>query len=283
MRYTRTGLIAILIAVEIFIAGAIVASAGGLHAFSGVSDAQTFSYAPYDLPAVDAGETPHVVIDDHDSHVTVMASADGKIHVTDQTHIAGWGWGARPGRLSVEKTSDGVMIRRPAAAGRIVIFGFEDGGTQVEVPAGAALEIRDSSGANISDLTGTVSAISNDGRLTLTNVHSSDISLRTADGRIMLDKVDADKLNGETSDGSIHATDLHVRTGALNTADGSITIALRDAGDVTLHARTADGSIRFNGVRQGDSPADYTFGNGSGSLSVATQDGSIRVFTNGAN
>jgi DUF4097 and DUF4098 domain-containing protein YvlB len=77
---------------------------------------------------------------------------------------------------------------------------------------------------------------------------------------------------------------LRVRNGTAHTADGSITLAFADAGDVTVHARTADGSIRINGMRQDDSsPTDYKLGNGSGSLDVATQDGSIRVTTNGAN
>lgn len=280
MRYTRTGVIAILIAAEIFIAGAIVASAGGLSSFSGIHDARTFDYTPNMTATVDAGQTPHVVIDDRDSTVTVVASSDGKIHVTDATHIHGWGWGSRPGQLKVEKTSDGVLIQRPSVADRIVIFGFEFSGTQVEVPAGATLEIRDSSGARITGLTGTIDARSNDGSIRATNVRSDAVSLRTSDGRIYLTNVDAVKLDGQTSDGSIIADNLHVGSGTLRTSDGSIKIALSNA-DVKVRAQTSDGSIRFNGMRQADSPAEYTFGNGSGSLDVATQDGSIRV-TNGA-
>jgi hypothetical protein len=51
-----------------------------------------------------------------------------------------------------------------------------------------------------------------------------------------------------------------------------------------VRARTLDGSIRINDVRQDSSATvDYKLGNGAGSLDVATQDGSIRVTTNGAN
>ncbi len=96
--------------------------------------------------------------------------------------------------------------------------------------------------------------------------------------------MNADKLEATTQDGSIHASDMRVRNGSLHTSDGSITIGLADAGDVTVRAHTQDGSIRINGMRQDNAvPADYKLGNGAGSLDLATQDGSIRVTTNGAN
>ncbi len=284
MRYSRTGVIAVLIAAELFIASVIVVSAGGLKTFSGAASGHDIAFEPYSLPAVDAGSQPHVVIDDPDSRVTITPSNDGKIHVSDSTRIAGWGWGSRPQRVQVHQTSDGVLIARPSTPGRIVIFGFESSGTDVALPPNATVEIRNSSGAMLSDLTGTISAHSDDGHITATNVQSGDVSLHTSDGRIVLTSVNADKLDATTLDGSIHVSDLRVRNGSLHTSDGSITIGLADAGDVTVRARTLDGSVRINGMRQDDSaPVDYKLGTGAGSLDVATQDGSIRVTTNGAN
>lgn len=283
MRYSRTGVIAILIAVEIMIAGAIVASAGGLNTLSGAGNLHTFGYTPYSFAAIDAGGTPHVVIDDPGSRVTVSASSDGKVHVTDTRHVHGWGWGNRPSQLRVEKTSDGVLIERPDTTEPIVILGFEFGGTAVQVPPGAALDIRGASGADVSDLTGSIAVRSSDGHISATNVRTSDLSLTTGDGHIALANVDADKINAVTSDGAIRVSNLRVRNGVLHTSDGSIRIELAGGNDLTVRASTADGSIRMNGVRQEGSPAEYKFGNGSGSLDVATQDGSIRVTTNGAN
>ncbi len=284
MRYSRTGIIAVLIAAELFIASIIVVSAGGLKTFSRASSGHNIAFEPYSLPAIDAGSQPRVVIDDPDSRVTITPSDDGKIHVSDSTRIAGWGWGSRPQRVQVHQTSDGVFIERPSTPGRIVIFGFESSGTDVALPPNATVEIRNSSGAMLSDLTGTVTAHSSDGRISVTNVHSGNVSLHTSDGRIVLTNVNADRLDATTQDGSIRVSDLRVRNGSLHTSDGSITVALADAGDVTVRAHTVDGSIRINGLRQGDPvPVDYKLGNGAGSLDVATQDGSIRVTTNGAN
>jgi len=280
MRYSRTGIIAVLIAAELFIASIIVVSASGLGTFKAIGDVHGLSNMSYAFPAIDAGDTPHVVIDDPSSRVTVSASNDGKVHVTDTRHIHGWG--SAPVRVHVQKTADGVLIERPAASGSGMIFGLEFGGTTVEVPAGTTLEIRNAEGADVSDLTGTIAVRSSDGHISASNVHTADLSLTTADGHISLEDVAADKLQAVTSDGSIRVSNLRVRSGVLHTGDGSIHIGFADAGDVTVHAQTGDGSIRMNGIRQEGSPADYKFGNGSGTLDVATQDGSIRVATNGA-
>ena len=239
MRYTRTGIIAVLIAAEVFIASIIVVSAGGLKTFSAAGSAHDFSYAPYSLPAVEAGSRPHVVIDDPDSRVVVTASTDGQVHVTDATRIGGWGWGSRPQHLQIRKTGDGVVIERPATPGRIVIFGFEMSRTEVALPADAALEITHSGGADVSDLTGTISVHSDDGHIMATNLRSGDVALTTADGRITLDNIDADKLAVSTQDGSIRASSLRVRNGSAHTSDGSISLAFADTGDLTLHARPA--------------------------------------------
>jgi hypothetical protein len=281
MRYSRTGIIAVLIAVELFVAGIIAVSAGGLKTFTAMGDAHGFSNMSYTLPAIDAGDRPHVVINDAGSSVVVTASSDGKVHVTDTRHIHGWG--SAPARVQVQKTADGVLIERPDTPGSTLVFGLEFGGTSVEIPPGATLEIRNASGADVSDLTGTIAVRSNDGHISATNVHSADLSLTSGDGHISLTDIDAGKLNAVTADGAIRVSNLRVRNGVLHTSDGSIHIGFADAGDVTVRARTGDGSIRMNGIRQDGSPVEYKFGNGSGTLDVATQDGSIRVNTNGAN
>jgi len=284
MRYSRTGVIAVLIAAELFIAAVIIVSAGGLRTFSAAGSAHDISYSPYSLPAVDAGSHPHVVIDDADSRVTVTPSSDGQVHVTDAARMSGWGWGSKPQHLQVRKTADGVTIERPATPGNTMIFGFQSSRTAVALPAGATIEILHSGGADLSDLTGTISVHSDDGHVTATNVRTANLTMNTADGHITLDNVNADTLDVTTMDGSIRASNLRARNGKAHTMDGSITLAFADAGDITVRAHTLDGSIRINGMRQDDSsPIEYKLGNGSGSLDVATQDGSIRVTTNGAN
>lgn len=280
MRYTRTGIIAVLVAVEVFIAGTIVAVAGG---FSGQPGAfRSASYQPVSLAPIDAGSQPHVVVRDPDSHLVITASNDGQVHVTDATRVAGWLWGAAPKHVQMQRTPDGVVIERPSAP-RTLIFGFESSRTEIALPPNATLDIQQAGGTDLSDLTGVIAVHSNDGHIEAHNIRSSQLSFSSADGHIYLDDVSADRIDAATADGSIHATALHTGGGRLHTDDGSIRLTFADASNLTVHARTADGSIRVNGVRQrAESPADYTLGDGTGSLDVSTSDGSIRINTNGA-
>lgn len=283
MRYSRTGIIAVLIAAEVFIAGVIIVSAGGLKNFSVSANDLGSNYSRYSPPAVAVGSRPHVVIDDADSRVTLTASSDGKIHVIDASRLAGWGWGSRPGKLQMHVTGDGVFIQRPGRSGHGIFFGMDFGRTEIAVPPDATVDVQHSSGADLSDLTGTVHVRSDDGHITARSLRSKDLSLSSGDGHISLQDVAADKLDAVTSDGSIRASGLRVGNGSLHTGDGSITLVFADTGNLTLHARTGDGSISVNGARQSDSsPLDYKLGNGAGSLDVSTQDGSIRVTSKGA-
>lgn len=288
MRYSRTGIVAVLLAAEVFIGAAIVWVLGGGHAgwpvqaagFHSVSQ-QGKTYSP-----IDAGSAPHVVIDDPDSRVVITASTDGKVHVTDDSHRFGWVWGTTPAPLSVERTADGVSIRR--GDGRlhtVAIFGVDFQHTEIALPPASALEIQRCGGAEISGVTGSLAAHSVDGSISLSGVHASDIKLTSDDGGLRFNDVNAPAIDATTNDGSIRATALSVNGGRLQTNDGSIRVSLADA-NLTVHAHTGDGSIRVNGqrvARDGDSDAaDYQFGQGSGSLQVSTQDGSIHISTNGA-
>lgn len=252
MRYSRTGIVAVLLAAEVFIGGAILwtltggrmtwpAQASGLHR---VSDQAGKTFAP-----IDAGSTPHVVIDDPDSRIVITTSADGKVHVTDDARTVGWVWGT-PGshaNLSVVKTGDGVSITRGGGQQQVAIVGFDYQHTDVEVPAGAFVDVRRCGGADVTGLAGQV------------RIHSVD--------------------------GSIKGRGLRVTGGEIQTDDGAIRLAFADA-NVSVHAKTSDGSIHFDGRRAaGDDEsagADLQIGTGGGSLLVSSQDGSIHISTNGA-
>lgn len=248
MRYSRTGVIAVLLAAEVFVGGAIIwtmtgggwsAQAAGLHRVS----EQGKSYAP-----IEAGNAPHVVIDDPASRVVIAASTDGKVHITDATRHEGWflGQPAHPG-LTIERTPDGVSVSRGSSTDGIGFIGIDFQHTDVAVPPNAFVDVRHCGGADVSGLAGQV------------RIHCGD--------------------------GSIHGHDLRVTGGAMRTDDGSIHLAFADA-NLAVRAQTGDGSIRFNGRRaaQDDDSgaADYHVGTGGGSLQVSTQDGSIHISTNGA-
>jgi hypothetical protein len=269
MRYSRFGIVAVLLAVEVFIGGAILWAFGGGRAGWPAAHAESINTMS-ELAQVDAGQAPHVVVDDPDNRVVITASNDGKVHVTDHTHRVGWFLGPHANaKLAVQRTADGVLIRRgdDQPAQSIAFVGIDFQRTEVAVPPNSRLDIQRCGGATVS------------------GVQASGVKIACGDGSVHLSDVQAPTVEAATDDGSIRATNLRISGGSLHTNDGSIRIALADA-NLTVHARTGDGSIRFNDSRleqDGDSAAAaYKVGTGDGSLQLSTQDGSIHITTNGA-
>lgn len=299
MRYSRLGIVAVLIGIEVFVAAVIIFTVGGLRPGFASSTARR-RYVPSVVSPLDAGARPNVVVDDADSRVVVTPSTDGKVHVTDATRASGWEWGwSPPSHVSMVRTADGVLIRRPTS-----VFGTSGYSTVTEVamPPGGRLDIRDAGSAEVSDLQGAVRVRCNDGRIDAsslsggadlstadgrieaTGIRGDRLSIATDDGSVGLDDVAVGVLDGSTADGSIGASQMQIRGGKLSTDDGSIRIAFTGTPNLMLHARTMDGSISIDGQNKaGDgSSVDYRLGNGAGSLDLSTQDGSIRILTNGA-
>jgi hypothetical protein len=266
MRYSRRGIVLVLLAAEVFIGGAILWSLGGGRWPAGAAAVNNMS----ELAQIDAGQAPHIIVDDPSNRVVITASADGKVHVTDHTHIWGWYLGARSNvPLTVSRIADGVVIRRgdggtPAG---VAFFGVYFKRTDIAVPPNARLEIQRCDGA------------------TVDGVQAGDVKIACSDGSLHFSDLQTASIDANTGDGSIKATNLRVGGGTLRTNDGSIRVALAD-GNLTVRAQTNDGSIRFNGARaeqSGDSgSADYQVGTGGGPLQLSTQDGSIHITTNGA-
>jgi hypothetical protein len=268
MRYSRIGIVAVLLAAEVFIGGAILWSFGGGRIAWGAQPTSINNMS--EQAQLDAGQAPHVVVDDPDNRVVITSSADGKVHVTDHTHRVGWFLGPRTdAKLTVERTADGVSIRRGDGQphNSIAFFGIDFQRTEVAVPPNARLDIQRCGGASV------------DG------VQASDVKIACSDGSLHFDDVQSPSIDANTDDGSIKATNLRVEGGTLHTNDGSIRVALADT-NLTVHAQTNDGSIRFNGHRAAQDSdsgtAEYQVGTGGGSLQLSTQDGSIHISTNGA-
>ncbi len=269
---SRTGLILLLTGVEVAIAGFALVVTRGHHGFSAsAAGLHRLSYAGRTYAPIDAGARPHVFVSDPNSRVSVVASNDGLVHVTDGTSTSGIIYGTAPiAEETVERTPDGVSVRRPSDNANYFSFGFLERRVRIAVPPGASLEIAKCSGADVSDLRGAVNVQSQDGRLTF-----SDISPAS--------------LVAMTSDGSIRASGLQLAGNAANariqTQDGSVSLHFADAGNLTVRARTSDGHIVVNGrsTHSDDDSVEETstLGNGAGSLDVSTQDGTITMTTNG--
>lgn len=306
MRDSRTGIVLVLTAVEVLILGLIINALGLRGGFSAqAAGLHSISFTAKPVAPMDLGRTPHVVVSDPDSHVTVSASSDGLVHVTDLTEVRGAVFSSKQiAQLNVEKTgSDSVNVSRPAGGPTGVFsLGIFSQHIEVQVPPQARVEVTAASGSDASDLSAGVTIHSLDGRITLNRVtgpvdvksndgsiHLSDIDAPTVkaisgDGRIVLNSVKAGTIEAQTADGRILADSLRVGGGKLETQDGPVRIDLRDP-DLTLAAHTADGHIRFNGTTQSHDDSDtssgtFRLGNGSGALDVSTRDGSITITSN---
>jgi DUF4097 and DUF4098 domain-containing protein YvlB len=302
---SRASVIGMLVAAEALIVGVALYAIGhgrptfaaGMHH----ADFTAKTFAP-----VAAGNAPHVVIDDTDSRVTVGVSNDELVHVRDLTQIRGAVFSnASYPPLRVERTSDGVRIER-AHTERIAfeIFGFRTQAIEVEVPAGARLEIARCAGAGISGVTGGVSVHSTDGHVTLSdlqgtvdassdngylsasNVRGDRLAMETNDGHLAFDNVAVASLQASTHDGRVVADGLSVSgDGTIQTGDGSIRVRLAPNSNLTVDASTHDGQISVDGnANDSDDSAQRTIhlGAGGGHMKLATGDGSIHILTNGA-
>lgn len=290
MRYSRTGIVAVLAAAEIFVAGAILwALGGGSFSVHAAGLPHAYSWQPgKTFAAIDAGSAPHVVVNDPESRFVIEASTDGKVHVVDETRMTGLFLGSEhPMPLNVSQTADGVSIVRPQTSGgmHVEILGFSQQRVELQVPQGAYVDVQRCGGADLSNLNGRIAVHSVDGHISATAVHATQLSLRSEDGSLRLNDVAAPSIDASTQDGSIRATGLAVGGGTLHSADGSIRAAFANA-DVTVRAHTADGRIYFDGHRAGSdqdaAPAEFQIGKGGGSLDLSTQDGSIHITSNGA-
>ncbi len=293
-----------LVAAEIVIVGmALFAIGHGRASLAAGLHHVDFAAAP--ISPLSAGAAPHVVVDDADSRVQVNVSSDSLVHVRDLTQIHGGVFSSTTyPQLHVARTSDGVSIERARVPDlSIGIFGFSTQRIEVDVPAGARLEIARCSGADVDGITGGVSVHSVDGHVTLadlqgdvdarsddgylkaTNVHGDRLALASSDGHLTLDRVAVASLSANTRDGRIEAADLSVTSDAtLQTGDGSMHVSLAPNADLTINASTRDGHIYVDGAPTDDDDAaqrSIRLGAGTGRMTLTTADGSIHIKTNG--
>jgi Putative adhesin len=301
---SRASVVGMLIAAEVLVVGmaVFVVGRGGASFAAG---AHRVDFTAARVAPVAAGAAPHVVIDDAQSRVGVAVSNDGLVHVRDLTQLRGavFSSGNYP-TLSVTRTPDGVRIERPHAGSlSLGIFGFSTQAIQVEVPQGSRVEIARCGGADLfgidggasihsldghvtlTDLQGDVDARSDDGYIKATNVHGDRLALESMHGHLTLQDVAVASLSATTRDGRIEADGLSVsRDATLQTNDGPIRVGLGANANLAIDASTGDGRIVVDGTSfDRDDAAQRTIrlGTASGSMKLATSDGSIHILTNG--
>jgi len=288
----RMPLVAMLVAIEIVIAGVAIYTLTGhrtIFAGTGGGGFHSMDYTAPPVAPVAVGNAPTIAIDDPSDRVIVTASNDRFVHVVDRTHVSGMLWGApRIAPLHVERTADGVSITR-AENGDFMSIGFESSTERIEVqvPSDAVIAIARCGGAEISGTHGGVTAHSVDGSILLADLRGS-VDVRDDDGRIEARRLTGDTFSARSSDGRIVLDGVVAPRIDAKTLDGRIIATFPSNTDATVSARTDDGYIRRDGTRldHGDGDAaeqTFTLGSGSGKVALATNDGTISIFTNGAN
>jgi hypothetical protein len=292
MQYSRTSIVAMLIAVEIVLAGLMIFvvrggfNGGNVFAANGM---HRVSFAALPIAPIAAGATPHVLIDDRDSFVTVKASYDALVHAVDTTRVGGAIFGnTKIAQLKMTRTGDGVRIERPESADGFLSFGSISQSVTVEVPTGAHVEIVRSSGADVRGMDNTVNVASQDGHISLaqirgdidahsddghidaTDIHGNSVKLSTSDGRLVLADITAAILDARTNDGRIEAQRLSVEgtspRATLHTGDGSMHVGGRFAAGGAYELTTDDGRVEL----ALDPGSDVT-------VNASTDDGSLYV------
>lgn len=284
--FSRAGIVAVLLAVELAIAGLMVWTVGGFHAgsWSGGGFVHRVDYVAPPIAPVAAGASPVVTIDDVDSHVVVSPSSDGLVHVTDETSVHGWLVGYSHAQvLTVTRTPSGVRIFRPE--GHFAI-GLTNDRVRVQVPVMTRLTIARADSVNVSGLRNGATIHTDDGHIAVSNLRGNAIDLESTDGRIDVRDLkttgSSPNVTMSTTDGSIHVRGVFTAGGhySLQSNDGRIDVMLFAGSNVTVAASSSDGSIHVNGDRH----ASHTLrvGNGDAAMRVQTEDGSIHLTTNGA-
>jgi DUF4097 and DUF4098 domain-containing protein YvlB len=293
---SRSSIVAMLVAVEILIAGMAIYVIGGsgrlghMHSVFAASGAHRADFVAAAVAPIDAGRSPHIAVDDRDSRIVVATSNDGLVHVKDLTRMEGtfFSDSRSIAQLHVAHTADSVSISRtPSADGWGAHFqiGFFEERVEIDVPAGAHVDIARSSGADVTgieggvavrsqdghitlaNLRGTVDAHSDDGWISATGVHGDTLTMQSADGHLTLRDIAVSSLSARTEDGRITASELAISGGAqpratLQSADGSVSVKGSFAAGGAYEISSKDGSIQLGLAPGSDLTVDASTADG---------------------
>lgn len=287
MNYSRTSIVAMLVAVEIVLVGLMVfvvrGGFGGGNVFASNGMHQV-NFASMPIVPLPAGPAPHVVIDDPDSFVTVEPSTDGLVHATDNTRVLGAIFSnVTLEHLRMARTADGVAIQRPATHGFFSI-GYVSQQITVDAPSGARIDVRRASGADVrgfrndvavfsqdghislGQIDGNVDAHSNDGRIEAADVHGASVKLSSSDGRLIIRNLTATTLDARTNDGRLEVQNLRIEGNtprvSMHTNDGPVHLTGFFPAQGTYEISTDDGRVELALAAGSDVTVDASTGDG---------------------
>jgi DUF4097 and DUF4098 domain-containing protein YvlB len=161
----------------------------------------------------------------------------------------------------------------------------------------------------VHDIVGNVVARTDDGHIDADGITADSVTLHSDDGHLSIARITASVLAADTSDGhidatgltmqgasprltlasddgSVHASGLFPANGSydVSSKDGKVQVGLAAGSNVTVDASASDG-IEIDGHSYGDDDDSATrsirVGDGSASMRVRTEDGSVHITTNG--
>ena len=297
--FNRTGIVAVLVAVELLIViiGVNALRGRGMGmSYSFPTGGRAISFTAKSIQPIAAGTAPRVTIDDPNSGIDVRVSYDGLVHVVDNTTFNGSAFGANgAGYPQLEVTHDGndVSVSRR----NVDIDWFSNATSRqritVEVPAAARIEITNAGAVDMRGLNGgTIAAHCDDGDIEVSGITTPSLTLTSNDGHIEAMRLAmtgaSPQLKLASDDGHVNFSGLFPAGGNydISTNDGDIEARVAQGSDVTVNASTSDGDIRVDdsGRDSGDDGSSQTIriGSGAAAMRVHSDDGSVAITTNGA-
>jgi DUF4097 and DUF4098 domain-containing protein YvlB len=291
MMISRSQLIAVLIALEVVIAGEMVlairgdqpaewsAWQSGAVAASGPNLAEGGAHQLFA-----AGAHPALTVDIGYADLTIRAGDASQIDVS-LSKSNDFGMFRSNGPITA--TKDGETVRIATVNERHWSTGDERMVTVI-VPPNTKITVERAGDIRAEGLRADASFSSvGNGTVTVEDFNAPSLSVSASDGRISLQRVAANRLDVTSSDGRIVGTGLQLRDGNIESSDGRVSLGFAAGTNALVSAETSDGKIRVSGVpgvteteKSNDEDDDASsrsvrIGAGEGRLDVRSSDGNI--------
>jgi Putative adhesin len=291
MMISRSQLVAVLVALEVVIAGEMVVAIRG--------DQQPAEWSPWHSGAAaasgpnlteggshqvfSAGAHPAVTVDIGYADLTIRTGDAAQIDVA-VSKSSDFGIFRGNGPISAAKVGETVRIE---AAGAHSWSAGDNRMVTVIVPPNTRVTVEKAGDIKAQGLRADASFQSvGNGTITIEDYDSHNLTVAASDGRITLQRVSANHLDATTSDGRIEGTGLLLRDGNIESDDGRVSLGFAAGTNALVNAETSDGKIRVSGIPGASSETksnddddassrSVRIGAGEGRLDVRSSDGSI--------
>jgi putative adhesin len=295
---TRSGLIAVLVVVEVALVGEMV--------YAVVGDRPVSWHAPEPAQSVrsalaeggahrifDAGSNPALTVDIGYADLTIRAGSSSQFDVSL----------SKSTDLGVFRTTAPITAREDGDTVRVAVGDDPDWTTgddrrvTVIVPPDTHVTVVKAGNIEVSGLRAEASIKSvGHGSIAVDDYHAPALDVDASDGAVSLHEVAAPRVEVKTDGGSVDGTGLQVGDGMIESTDGPVTLGFTASADTVVNAQTGDGTIGVSGLASAapatttkadedsnDSPSSRTvrLGAGAGRLDVHSSDGNIFISQEG--